>query len=182
MKNLLIAGFLSSLCYSLTYPVIHSLVMAQIDSRLLSFKSLFSCVCVVVIANLWLKHKDKLYKFFNEFLILETVCYSILTMLIIGNKISLVAYFLLDSFIFATITRNIICGGANLKQQILHDNRAEFDNKIDILCNLASVIGYGVGSLFVLDLNLALIIMCVGISIDNLFYGIEYKKSKKIGA
>lgn len=56
----------------------------------------------------------------------------------------------------------------------------EFDNKIVIYCNIASVIGYAVSSILKIPINIAFLIMYVGIISDNFIYYFIYKKTSKI--
>ena len=60
--KLLIAGFSSSLFYSIAYPIVHTVTVSAITSNLLSIASLLNCVLTVLITKIWLSKG----KFFIE--------------------------------------------------------------------------------------------------------------------
>ena len=185
MKNknidfLLFAGFTSNLFYSISYPIIHTILIKGINSNFMSFVSLLSCVLAIIVNKIWLKYSDKLYKHFGKMLFLEGIFYGSLVLLFITKNIDVWRYYLIDALLYSSITLNIICGGTRLKAIRYKDkNREEFDNKNNLLCNLSCIFGYGFGALTKLNINFAFILMFIGTIVDNLFYYIIYKKENK---
>lgn len=174
--KLLLAGLISNLFYSIAYPVIHTVTVQDLDSRLLSTGSLLSCILVICINKIWLNESEKLYKKFSLMLILESVLYFIVLIMILTKTITLQIYYLIDMLFFATITRSIICGGNKLKAiRYKGISREEFDNKSVIYCNVASIIGFAVSALLKIQINIAFLIMYMGIISDNFIYYIVYK-------
>lgn len=181
MKDgLLITGLISNLFYSLAYPVIHTTIMKSLDSRLMSFGSLASCIIVIIVSKIWIKHSEKMYSKFSLMLLLEGILYFILLILTLNKTISMQIYYIIDVILFASITRNIICGGNRLKAIRYKDkSREEFDNKSTVYCNIASILGFGISSIIKFNLHLALIIMFIGVIIDNFIYYKVYKSTNK---
>lgn len=154
--------------------------MKNLDSQLMSFCSLISCLIVIFISKLWLKYSDKLYNKFYLMLFLEVIVYFILLILFLSNNISTKIYYIADTLLFASITRSIICGGTRLKAIRYKDkDRESFDNKSTIFCNVASVLGFAISSIIKIPINTAFIFMFIGISVDNYLYYRVYKKTKK---
>lgn len=177
---LLITGLTSNLFYSIAYPVIHTICINDMNSKLVSFSSLLSCILATIVINLWLKYSDSLYKTFGISLLLEGICFGMLTFAFIIGKASPATYYLIDCILTATLTRNVISAGNRLKAIRYKDQEREiFDNKTTMYCNIASILGFGFSSLIALSTNIAFVFMWVGISIDNIFYYIVYREENK---
>lgn len=177
---LLIAGLTSNLFYSMSYPIIHTICIKDLNSNLLSFSSLLSCILAIIISRAWLKYSDKLYKTFGISLLLEGISYAILLVLFLSNKMTPAIYYVCDSILVATITRNIISGGNRLKAiRYQHEEREVFDNKSVLYCNIACVVGFGFSSIITLNTGVAFVLMWFGMVVDNIFYYIIYKKENK---
>lgn len=175
--KLLLAGFWSSLCYSLSYPVIHLYILKDINSNLISLISLISCIFTILISKAWNVNGDKIYKQYSILLIAESIFYFILMILMINNILDKTIYYLLDGLLFAILTRNIICGGNKMKaNRYIKEDMEHFANNLVIYNNIASLMGYSIGSLFNIDIKLSFVIMFLGVSIDNLFYYLAYKE------
>ena len=168
--KLLLAGFWSSLCYSLSYPVIHLYILKDINSNLISLISLLSCIFTILISKAWNVNGDKIYKQYSILLIAESIFYFVLMILMINNILDKTIYYLLDGLLFAILTRNIICGGNKMKaNRYIKEDMEHFANNLVIYNNIASLMGYSIGSLFHIDIKLSFVIMFLGVSIDNLF-------------
>lgn len=175
--KLLLAGFWSSLCYSLSYPVIHLYILKDINSNLISLISLISCIFTILISKAWNVNGDKIYKQYSILLIAESIFYFVLMILMINNILDKTIYYLLDGLLFAILTRNIICGGNKMKaNRYIKEDMEHFANNLVIYNNIASLMGYSIGSLFHIDIKLSFVIMFLGVSIDNLFYYLAYKE------
>lgn len=178
IDELLIAGGLSNLFYSIAYPIVHTITIQDINSNVMSLASLINCVIAMIITKIWLNHSRELYKTFGKLLILEVIAYAILTITFLIGETSPRMYFLWDAILSALITKNIICAGARLKSKRYQDEeREKFDNKTSFYCNLTSVIGYGFSWIITLPIYAGFICMFIGIAVDNIFY---YKVFKNI--
>ena len=175
--KLLIAGFSSSLFFSIAYPIVHTVTVSAITSNLLSVASLLNCVLTVLITKIWLSKGKVLYRAFSFFLSIEVILYGILIYLFIIDGISPLFFFMSDAVLSSLITRNIICAGVRLKSlRYEGEDREKFDNKTVYYNNIACIIGYAFSSLIVLPTKLGFFLMFIGIAIDNIFYYYVYKK------
>lgn len=181
MKDkLILSGFISMLFYSVAYPVVHTVTIQNLDSRVLSASSFISCILVIIVNKVWLTKSEELYKKFGIMLFIESLLYFIILIMILTKNITPQKYYILDTLLFSSITRNIICGGNRLKAIRYKDNdREEFDNKSVMFYNVASIIGYGISSIIKVPTNIAFVIMYVGIISDNFIYYIVYKQTNK---
>lgn len=178
---LIIAGFVSGLFYSMSYPVIHLECMKDISSNLMSLSQLLSCILTVVITQVWLKKSEIMYlKTFKISLIVEVLLYGSILYMLFFNVFTPTAFYISDCILCSTITRNIINGGTRLKAiRYKGEQREIFDNKNMMLCNVASMIGYFISTIFVLPRFIAVLFMFLGLAIDNLFYLYAYHETNK---
>ena len=178
---LIIASFVSNLFYSISYAVIHLYLVEGISSNIMSLCALLGCVFTVIVTKLWLKYSEVLYKYFVKFLLVEPLLYSIIIILILRGIISSQLYYILDSMLFSIITRNIMCGGNRLKSlRYSNEDREIFDNKQNYWSNISSILGFGFSSVFKLNITIAFILVFISVFIDNIFYYIAYKSTRKI--
>lgn len=177
---LLVTGLTSNLFYSISYPIIHTICIKDMNSNLLSLSALLSSILTIVIIQLWLKKSDKLYELFGISLFIEGLAFGILLIEFLLKNITPATYYVMDCVLTSTLTRNIMSGGNRLKAiRYKDEEREKFDNKITLYCNIASIIGFGFSTIFTLNTNIAFVFMWIGIAIDNIFYYIVYKKEKK---
>ena len=176
---LIMAGFFSNLFYSISYPVIHLLCMKNINSNLVALSQLISCICSIFVTNLWLKRSEKMYKkTFRISLIFEAILYGFILLCLYLDIITPAIFFMADCLITSIITRNIINGGTRLKAIRYRDEAREiYDNKNMVLCNVSSIIGYGLSVVFTFPIALVLLFMFLGMVIDNMFYWFAYKET-----
>lgn len=180
-KDLLIQATLwSNLFYAIGYPYIHIYLMKYITEKTVSFNQIIVCLFILIVNSLWNKFSDVLYKYYKYFLLLEGIAYLLLTIGVISGAISPSYYYIIDTFLFCLITKNVICGATKLKS-IIYDGgaREKYDNTVSIVSAIATLIG----SLFIflvqVPLNVAFGIGCFGIIIDNVYYWIAYNKYKE---
>lgn len=178
---LIIAGFISGLFYSMSYPIIHLECMKDISSNLMSLSQLLSCILTVVITQVWLKKSEVMYlKTFKISLIVEVLLYGAILYMLFFNVFTPTAFYISDCILCSTITRNIINGGTRLKAiRYKGEQREIFDNKNMMLCNVASMVGYFISTIFVLPRFIAVLFMFLGLAIDNLFYLYAYHETNK---
>lgn len=178
---MLIANFLSNLFYSTAYPVVHFTLIKDVGEKIIAFNSIIMCLAGVFFPIIWNKHNN-LYRSYGQLLFAEVIAYSIIGILICTGAISNVAYYLLDTFLFALITKNIICGGNKLRAMRYNSEtvREQYDNNSTIVSNFSSLLGFGISFIVTIPVNMAFIFITIGICIDNVFYYKAYKQSLKI--
>lgn len=179
IDGMLLATFLTTIFYSATYPYIHKEVIANVSDSIIALSQIINCLSVVILGGLWNKKSDKLFKYYPAFCIGETI-------LSIGSAIwatttgNIMAYYIIDTLIFAIVTRNICCGGVKLRaiRYNSETEREHFDNNN----NSSSAIATIIGSIFAMILNLdfagMLWLATIGNAIDNVFYIFIFRNTK----
>lgn len=111
---------------------------------------------------------------------LETVTYTVLIGSFLIGKLTPTGYVIIEALLFASITRNIICGTNRLKAMRYNEqSREEYDNKDIMLSNVSSLLGFGFSTLITLSLTVCMILMLIGTVVDNVFYYYVWKTTTK---
>ena len=179
LDGMLVATFLTTIFYSATYPYIHKEVMMHVSDSIIALSQIINCLSVVVLGSLWNKKSDKLFKYYPIFCVCETV-------LSIGSAIwatttkNIMAYYIIDTLIFAIVTRNICCGGVKLRaiRYNTEADREHFDNNNNSASAIATIIGSVIAMVLDLDFAVMLWLATLGNAIDNIFYIFIYKNTK----
>ncbi len=180
--GMLIATFLTTLFYSSTYPYIHKEIIMATSDWLIAINQIVNCLSIVVFCSLWNKFSDRLFKYYPAFCVVETVLGIGSTVFAICTK-NIAAYYIVDTLIFAIVTRNICCGGVKLralryKTEIL---REHFDNNNNSASAVATIIGSIIAMVLNLNFKTMLCIATFGNAIDNIFYILIYRSTNKKG-
>lgn len=180
IDGMLLAKLLTTLFYSATYPYIHKEIVSNVSDSIIALNQIINCISIIVYGRVWNKKSDRLFKFYPMFCILETI-------LSIGSAIwaimsgDIVAYYIVDTLIFAIVTRNICCGGVKLRaiRYRTEKEREHFDNNNNSMSAIATIIGSFMAMILELDFNMMLILATIGNSIDNIFYICIFYNQKK---
>lgn len=181
LDGMLIATFLTTIFYSATFPYIYKEIMQVASGAVIAANQIIDCVSVVFLGWLWNKKSDALFRFYPVYCVLETVCgvcstaYALIT-----NNI--VAYYVIDTVLFAVITRNSICGGVKLKaiQYATEETREHFDNNNNSAAAVATIIGSLIAMVIKPDFPVMLCAATFGNALDNAFYiGIYLSHGKR---
>lgn len=171
VDGMLLATLLTTLFYSATYPYIHKEVVSNVSDSIIALNQIINCISIIVYGRIWNKKSDILFKFYPMFCILETLLSigSATLAIVSGNVIS---YYIIDTLIFAIVTRNICCGGVKLRaiRYRTEKEREHFDNNDNSVAAIATIIGSLIAMILELDFNVMLIIATIGNTIDNIFY------------
>ena len=139
--------------------------------KYISLESIVTCLAGVIFPTLWKKYSDKLYTKYGYLLTTEGILYTLICILLIGGYINYKAYYILDMLLFVVISKNIICGNNKLKAiRYKGETREEYDNNINIVSNLSSLIGFTLSFILTIPVSLAFILITIGICFDNIFY------------
>jgi hypothetical protein len=180
LDKMLIATFLTTIFYSATYPYIHKEIIANVSDSLIAITQIINCLSIVVFGGLWNRCSDKLFRHYPLFCVLESVLSILSTAFAILTK-NIIAYYIVDTLIFAVVTRNICCGGVKLRA-IRYDSeekREHFDNNNNSASAVATIIGSLIAIVLDLDFSLMLILATIGNTIDNFFYLFIFKTTAK---
>ena len=175
--KLIVSSFISNLFYSIAYPTIHFVLIKDVGEKYVALNSIVICLGGMLFPVLWNKRSDKLYKVYGYLLTTEGILYTLIGFLIVIGAIVPKMYYILDTLLFAIISKNVICGNNKLLAFRYKDNREEYDNNYNIVANASSLIGFTLNILLSLDTNVAFILLTIGIIFDNIFYYQVYKES-----
>lgn len=180
IDGMLLATFLTTIFYSSTYPYIHKEVMMVASNSLIAFNQIINCISVIICGWLWNKASEKLFEYYPVYCVLETVLGIMTTTFAIITH-NIVAYYLLDTFVFAIVTRNICCGGIKLRaiRYQTEEKREHFDNNNNSVSSLATIIGSVIAMFLKLNFATMLCLATFGNMIDNVFYIFIFIKTKQ---
>lgn len=179
LDGMLIATFLTTIFYSSTYPYIHKEVMTNVSDSIIALSQIINCLSVVILGSLWNKKSDKLFKYYPVFCVGETVLSICSTIWAITTH-NIMAYYMIDTLIFAIVTRNICCGGVKLRA-IRYNSEKErecFDNNNNSASAIATILGSIIAMILDLDFSIMLWLVTFGNTIDNVFYIFIYKSTQ----
>ena len=180
LDGMLLATFITTLFYSASYPYIHKVIISNVSETVIALSQIINCVSIVFFGLIWNRYSQKLFKFYSVFCVLETLLsisstvYAVMT----GN---ILAYYVVDTLIFAIVTRNICCGGVKLRALRYNTEtaREHFDNSDNSASAIATIIGSLIAVVLKLDFIKMLWIATVGNAVDNIFYIAIYRKQMK---
>lgn len=180
MDGMLIATFIADLFYAASYPFIHKEIMMVAPDYIIAVTQIINCLSIIIFGFLWNKNSEKLFKFYPLYCCAETLL-GICTTIFAITTHHIVAYYIMDTLIFAIVTRNICCGGVKLKaiRYTTEDKREHFDNNNASASAIATIIGSTVAMLLSLSFPIMLCIATFGNAIDNIFYICIFIKTNK---
>jgi len=179
---MLAAAFLVPFVFALSYPTVNQKIFSNITPKIISINSMIICIAIIVSGKIWKKYEVVLYKHYDKFLCIESLAYIIIVSLILYSKINYYEYFLLDTIIFAIISKSIHFGCNSLKLQYFSDleERKNYDNDNMIYCSAGTLIGSVLNIFIGPSVTTAFLAVIVGVSIDNIIYlYLFYKLNKK---
>lgn len=180
IDGMLVATFLTTIFYSSTYPYIHKEIMTVAPDYVIATEQIINCISIIIFGFLWNKKSDKLFKYYPVFCVFESVLGICTTAYAITTR-NLVSYYILDTFVFAVVTRNICCGGIKLRalRYDSEEKREHFDNNNNSVSSAATIIGSFIAMILHLNFSVMLCIATFGNMIDNIFYIFIFKSVNK---
>lgn len=180
IDGMLAATFLTNIFYSATYPFIHKIVIEHVSDNVIALSNIINCLSVVILGSLWNKKSDKLFKYYPILCIIETIL-SIISGALAITTGNILAYYMMDTLIFAIVTRNICCGGVKLRaiRYDTEEKREHFDNNNNSMSAIATILGSIIAMILDLNFTIMLCLAIFGNSIDNIFYIFIYKSTQK---
>ena len=177
---MLLATFLTTIFYASTYPYIHKEIMMVASDSLIALNQIINCVSIIIFGQLWNKQSEKLFRFYPVYCVLETILGIGTTIFEITTN-NIIAYYLLDTIVFAVVTRNICCGGVKLRaiRYNSEEKREHFDNNDNSVYSFATIIGSIIAMFLNLDFKTMLCIATFGNMIDNIFYIFIFLNTKE---
>ncbi len=180
IDGMLAATFLTTVFYSATYPYIHKEIMVDVSDWVIAMSQIINCLSAVILGSMWNKRSDDLFKYYPFFCVLETILSIGSTVYAICTQ-NIAAYYIIDTMIFAIVTRNICCGGVKLRALKYKSEtaREHFDNNNNSASAIATIIGSIIAMSLSLNFKIMLCIATFGNTIDNIFYIFIYKNTKQ---
>lgn len=180
LDGMLLATFITTLFYSASYPYIHKVIISNVSETVIALSQIINCVSIVFFGLIWNRYSQKLFKFYSVFCIFETLL-SITSTVIAVITGNILAYYVIDTLIFAIVTRNICCGGVKLRalRYSTETAREHFDNSDNSASAVATIIGSVLAMILKLDFIPMLWIATVGNAVDNIFYIAIYNKERE---
>ena len=180
IDGMLMATLLSTIFYSSTYPYIHKELMTVATDNFIALNQIINCISVIIFGLAWNKKSDTLFKYYPMFCMLETILGVITTIYAIVTH-NIISYYLLDTFVFAIVTRNICCGGVKLRaiRYNSEEKREHFDNNNNSVSSIATIIGSIIAIFLNLDFVTMLCLATFGNVVDNIFYIFIYFNTKQ---
>ena len=154
--------------------------MQNVSDTIIALNQIINCLSVVILGSLWNKKSDELFKYYPVLCISETilsVCSTIWTTL----THNILAYYIIDTLIFAIVTRNICCGGVKLRaiRYKTETDREHFDNNNNSMSAIATIIGSVIALVLHLNFATMLTIATIGNAVDNIFYIFIYRNERR---
>lgn len=175
---MLLATFLTTIFYSATYPFIHKLIMENVSDNIVALNQIINCLSIVLLGSLWNKKSDKLFKYYPVFCISETIL-GICSTIWATTTNNIMAYYIIDTLVFAIVTRNICCGGVKLRViRYNSEEREHFDNNNNSASAIATIIGSVIAMMLDFDFTAMLWLATLGNAIDNVFYIFIFKSTQ----
>lgn len=174
---MLTANFISTLFYAASYPYIYAEMMKVIPQLYISIEQLLACIGTIVFCRVWNRYGDRLFRYYRLILWAEMTADVILFADVLIRR-DLSFYFLLNVIIYASITRNLCCGGTKMRAIVNPTERLreQYDNNSNIVNSAATILGAGFAALFPQSLTVLFILALIGNVSDNLFYLYIYHK------
>lgn len=181
--GMLVATFLTTLFYAATYPYIHKQIIMVASDGLIAINQIINCFSIVLFGTVWNKWSGRLFKYYPMICVAETLLGICSTVFAICTK-NIAAYYMIDTLIFAVVTRNICCGGVKLRalRYKTEEERERFDNNDNSAYAVATIIGSLVSMSLDLSFDVMLCIATFGNAIDNIFYILIYRNTTKESA
>lgn len=180
LDGMLLATFITTVFYSATYPYIHKEIVSTVSESVIALNQIINCTSTIIFGALWNKYSQKLFRFYPVLCTLE-MALTILLAAWITVTGSTLTYYIIDTFIFAIVTRNICCGGVKLRaiRYKTESDRECFDNNNNSAGAVATIVGSIIAMVLKLDFIPMLWLATIGNMIDNVFYIVIYKKTNK---
>ena len=180
IDRMLLATFITTLFYSATYPYIHKEIISVVSDSVIALNQIIDCVSIIVFSTLWNKKSNKLFCFYPVFCIIETVLGISSTILATITQ-NILVYYIIDTLIFAIVTRNICCGGVKLRamRYKTESEREQYDNNDNSVYASATIIGSLIAIVLKLNFIPMLWLATIGSAVDNMFYIAIYRKQIK---
>lgn len=174
--SLLVSGFL------LTYisPTIVKDIYSKLPAEWIAFEALFGSIAGLLISMLWRnKIRQQAIKKFLYLVAIETICGVLLCLYLVLVEYNVwilaIASLIYTSFVTIFVGKCIMAFKSKLWN---NDERENYDNNIQIIGGIVSILGYAMALFFLPSLKTSLILWGVAYLVDDLGWAIVFYKNK----
>lgn len=174
--SLLISGFL------ITYisPTIVKDIYSKLPAEWIAFEALFGSIAVLIISMLWRnKVRQIAIKKFLYLVAAETFCGIVLCLYLVLIEYNVwvlaIASLVYTSFVTIFVGKCIMTFKSKLWN---NEERENYDNNIEIVGGVVSILGYAMALFFLPSLKTSLILWGIAYLVDDLGWAIVYYKNK----
>ena len=181
-KYIVVSLILCSLLCSYISPVIIKDIYTKLPSEWIAFESLVGSISGFLISIFWRDTiRRQAIKKFLTLVIGETVCGILVCayLLLIDYNIWVLA---ISQLIYTTFITSFVCKCIMVFKSKLWNNkdRETYDNNIEIVSCLTSILGYLIAILAEPDIHLAIFLWGVAYLVDDIGWAIVYFKNKEL--
>lgn len=180
MKDWLIRGaFLEVLFLSISSPTMKILVTSAITPQLIASRFMVGNISVILFTVLYDKYSDNIYKWYPIMSGMRIIVYTVAVSLILSNKLTIPAYYIIDIIISTMVSKSIHCCYARMKRLAYNgEDRERFDNYKPIAAATAGLIGNTFAFIGV-STSIAWICFAISVIIDNICGIIQWYDLKR---
>ena len=181
-KYIVVSLILCSLLCSYISPVIIKDIYTKLPSEWIAFESLVGSISGFLISIFWRDTiRKQVIKKFLTLVIGETVCGILVCayLLLIDYNIWVLA---IAQLIYTTFITSFVCKCIMVFKSKLWNNkdRETYDNNIEIVSCLTSILGYLIAILAEPDIHLAIFLWGIAYLVDDIGWAIVYFKNKEL--
>lgn len=180
MKDWLIRGaFLEVLFLSVSSPTMKILIMRAITPQLIATRFMIGNISVILFTVLYDKFSEKIYRLYPIMSMLRIIVYTTAVTLILMDKLTIPAYYVIDIIIATMVSKSIHCCYARMKRlAYAGEDRERFDNYKPIATAVAGMIGNTFAFIGV-STTVAWICFAISMIIDNTCGIIQWRELRK---
>lgn len=178
---LLFSSATAGLIYTYTHPVIVKATISNLPEQYISIEALWFCLSGLIIGAIWKGCvREKAIKWFTYIATIES-----LAAFSLGCWLTFVQYnvwvFAIASALYLSIVSQFIgkCVMAFKAKLWVEKSREDFDNTSSIVTNTIAMLGFGIATLAMPSLKVAIFLWGFGCIVDDIGWIIVYRKMRK---
>lgn len=181
-RYILASMFVSGLLVTYASPAITKAIISELPAEWLAFEALFGSACVLLVGMIWKgKTRDFAIKFFLHLAIVESFIGCGLAMYLCFIQYN-VWIFAIISLIYTSFI-SIFVGKCIMvfKSKLYNEKEREiYDNNSSIIGSIVSILGYTIALFAMPSLKLSLFLWGICCIIEDIGWGIVYKRNEKL--
>lgn len=177
------AYLLSGLCGAICYPLTTKLIYSSVNTDVLASQLVLSSLIGLGLSLLWLNIQNRLYSWFIQFTVLESMFYTSLVIYVIATE-DFNSYLIISTIIGGTIGHIVDGANSKLHQQITDNeqHRTDYGFFIEIVASIGVLIGSAIAVLIDITMPFAFImalINLIGFEMIDIYVYIKVNKKQE---